>query len=58
VVLVTFFDIQGIIHREFVPPGQTMNKEYCVEILSRLVQRILPVRKTSVSGKRKLVPLA
>jgi hypothetical protein len=25
-----FFDIQGIVHKEFVPPGQTVNgKFYC-----------------------------
>jgi hypothetical protein len=29
VMLITFFDSQEIIHIEFVPPGQTMNKEYC-----------------------------
>jgi hypothetical protein len=43
-MLVTFCDSQGIIHKEFVPPGQTVNKEYYVEFLSRLVQRICRVR--------------
>jgi hypothetical protein len=40
--------------------GQTMNKEYYVEVLSRLVQRISKnsSSKTSVSGKRMPVPLA
>jgi hypothetical protein len=28
VILIIFFDIQGIIHKEFVPPGQTVNKEH------------------------------
>jgi hypothetical protein len=34
--LFTFFDSQGNIHQEFIPPGQMMNKEYCEEILFRL----------------------
>jgi hypothetical protein len=40
VMLFTFFDSQGIIHKEFVPPGHTVNEECYVGILSRLVQRI------------------
>jgi hypothetical protein len=44
VMLVTFFDSHGIIHKAFVPPGQTVNKEYYVEVLPRVVQRIRPVR--------------
>jgi hypothetical protein len=39
-MLVTFFDHQGFVHKEFVPLCQTANKEYCVEVLSRSVQRI------------------
>jgi transposase len=42
--LVTFFDSQGIIHKELVPPGQAVNKEYHMEVLSRLLQRIRRVR--------------
>jgi hypothetical protein len=38
-----FFDIQGIIHKEFVPTGQMVNKEYYMKVLSHLVQRILQV---------------
>jgi hypothetical protein len=42
--LATFFYSKGIIHKKFVPPGRTVNKEYYVEVLSRLVQRIRRVR--------------
>jgi hypothetical protein len=42
--LVTFSESQGIIHKEFVPPGQKMNKEYFVEFLSCSIQRICQVR--------------
>jgi hypothetical protein len=30
VMLVTYYDGQGIFHKEFVPPGQTVKKEYYV----------------------------
>jgi hypothetical protein len=43
-MLVKYFDNQGIIPKEFVAPGQTVNEEYYVEALSRLVQRIRRVR--------------
>jgi hypothetical protein len=42
--LVTFIDSQGIIHKKFVPPGQTVSMQYYVEVLSRVVQRIRQVR--------------
>jgi histone-lysine N-methyltransferase SETMAR len=27
-MLIVFFDIRGIVHREFVPQGQTVNKKF------------------------------
>ena len=27
------FDIEGIMHKEFVPPGQTVNRKFCCDIL-------------------------
>lgn len=36
VMLVVFFDYKGVIHNEFIPDGQTVNKEKYVEILRRL----------------------
>jgi hypothetical protein len=44
VMLVTFFDSQGIIQKEFVSPGQMVNREYYVEVLFLLVKRIRRVR--------------
>ena len=31
-----FFDCEGVLHYEFAPRGQTINKEYYVEVLKRL----------------------
>ena len=35
-MLLTFFDIRGIIHYEFVQTGQTVNQVYYLEVLQRL----------------------
>ena len=39
-----FFDNKGIIHKEFVPAGQTINGPFYHAILNRLLQRIWRVR--------------
>jgi hypothetical protein len=44
VVLGIFCDSQGISHREYVPSGQKVNKEYYVEIIYCSVQRTRLVR--------------
>jgi transposase/AraC-like DNA-binding protein len=35
-LLTVFFDYKGIVHHEYAPPGQTVNKEYYREVLRRL----------------------
>jgi histone-lysine N-methyltransferase SETMAR len=35
-----FFDFQGIVHREFVPPGQTVSGKFYSEVLKRLREGI------------------
>jgi len=39
-VLLTFFDIRGIVHYEFVPTGQTVNQVYYLEVLERLREKV------------------
>ena len=43
-MLICFFDSQGIIHKEFVSPGQTDNQTYYREVLERLRKRVARVR--------------
>jgi len=35
-MLLAFFDSEGIVHHDYVPDGQTINKEFYVEVLRRL----------------------
>ena len=35
-MLITFFDIQGTVHKEFIPPGQTINGKFYCEVLKQL----------------------
>jgi histone-lysine N-methyltransferase SETMAR len=39
-MLVVFFDIRGVVHREFVPQGQTVNITFYCEVLRRLWENI------------------
>lgn len=43
-MLICFFDSQGIVHKEFVPPGQTVNQTFYREVLERLRKRVARVR--------------
>ena len=43
-MLICFFDSQGIVHKEFVPPGQTVNQTFYREVLERLRKRVTRMR--------------
>jgi len=43
-ILIVFFDSQGIVHKEFVQEGCTLNEEYYKSVLDRLISRIRRVR--------------
>jgi len=36
IVLISFFDANGFVHKEFVPPGQIVNQQFYLEVLKRL----------------------
>lgn len=36
VMLTVFFDYRGVVHSEFLPPSQTVNKEYYLSVMRRL----------------------
>ena len=35
-MLTVFFEWEGVVHHEYAPPGQTINKEYYLNVLCRL----------------------
>ena len=39
-MLIIFFYSKGIVHKEFVPPGQTMNQTFYLQVLERLRNRV------------------
>jgi hypothetical protein len=43
-IFIVFFDAQGVIHREFVPEGQTVNGQFYLGVMERLLKRIRCVR--------------
>ena len=36
IMLISFFDVNGIEHKEFVPSGQTVNQQFYLKMLKRL----------------------
>jgi len=39
-MLICFFNQKGIVHKEFVPPGQTVNAAFYFEIFERLRENV------------------
>ena len=46
VMLIVFFNIQGIVHFEFLPQGQTVNQTVCKKILQLLVRSVRDDRRS------------
>jgi hypothetical protein len=46
-----FFDSQGVVHKEFVPEGKTINAEFYKGVMDRLLKRIQRVRPAAVCSR-------
>jgi hypothetical protein len=54
-MLMVFFDIQGLVHCEFVPAGQTVNQHYYKEVLLRLREKVRRQRSQLFQSGRWLL---
>jgi len=43
-MLIIFFDSQGVVHKEFIPEGETINAEFCKGVIDCLLKCIQQVR--------------
>ncbi|UYV64570.1 hypothetical protein LAZ67_3001201 [Cordylochernes scorpioides] len=55
VLLVTFFDIKGIVHYEYLEEGQTINKESYLNIMRRVRESICLKRSEMWSSKNWII---
>ena len=49
-MLAIFLDCKGIIHQEFLPCGQTVNKEYYLKVMKRLREAVRRIRPNLLGG--------
>jgi hypothetical protein len=47
-MLIIFFNSQGVVHKEFVPEGKTVNAEFHKVVMDRLLKRIQRVRPAAI----------
>jgi hypothetical protein len=50
-MLTIFFDSQGVVHKEFVPQGKTVNAEFYKGVMDRLLQLIHLVRPAAFCSR-------
>jgi len=50
-MLILFFDSQSVVHKEFVPAGETVNAELYKGVMDRLLKRIHRVRPGAVCSR-------
>jgi len=50
-LIVFFFDWKGIVHHEFVPRGETVNKEFYLKVLKRLRESVRRERPGAWTNK-------
>jgi len=54
-MLIYFFDQKGIVHKEFVPPGRTVNAAFYFEVLKRLRENVRRKRPDHLRNKTWLL---
>jgi len=54
VMLIAFLDIDDVIHHEFVPPGQTVNCHFYVQVLQRLRDAVRRKKRDKWQGEWSL----
>jgi hypothetical protein len=50
-MLINFFDSQGVVHKEFVPQGKTVNADFYKEVMDRLLKPIQRVRPAAFCSR-------
>jgi len=50
-MFIEFFDIEGVVHHEFSPPGQTVNGHFYVQVLQRLRVALRRKRRDKWQGE-------
>jgi len=50
-MLIIFFNSQGVVHKEFLPEGKTVNAEFYKGVMDRLLKRIQRVRPAALSSR-------
>jgi len=50
-MLTNFFDSQGVLHKEFVPEGKTINAEFYKGVMDRLLKLIQWVRPAAFCSR-------
>jgi len=50
-MLIAFFDIDSVVNHEFVPPGQTVNGHFYVQVLQRLRDAVQRKRRDKWQGE-------
>ena len=50
-MLIVFFDWKGIVHHEFVPRGETVNKEFYLKVMKRLRESVRRKRPEAWTNK-------
>jgi len=54
-MLICFFDQEGIVHREFVPPGMTVNADFYCDVLRRLRENVRRKRPQQWQNQKLII---